>query len=241
MLSQITGIAIPINKPIVGNNAFAHEAGIHQDGVLKQKLTYEIMKPESVGITGNRLVMGKHSGRHAFSERLQLLGFKLSKEDVNRAFIRFKELADKKKEVFDEDIEALVADEVLRIPTQPDRFELVYLNVNSSSSSVPFATVRVRVDGEERMGHDTGDGVVDACYKAIAKISGSDAILKRYSVLSITGGTDAQGECTVRLEEDGREVLGQGAHEDIIIASAKAYINALNKIASVIERTSISI
>jgi 2-isopropylmalate synthase len=230
LLSQITGIAIPINKPIVGDNAFAHEAGIHQDGVLKQKLTYEIMKPESVGITGNRLVMGKHSGRHAFSERLQSLGFKLGKEDVNRTFLRFKELADKKKEVFDEDIEAIVADEVLRIPSEPDRFELVYLNVNSSSSSVPSATVRVRVGGEERMGHDTGDGVVDACYKAIAKISGSDAILKRYSVLGITGGTDALGEVSCMLQEGGINISGKGSHTDIIMASALAYVDALNRL-----------
>ena len=158
LLSQVTGIAVPLNKPIVGDNAFAHEAGIHQDGVLKQKLTYEIMKPETVGITGNRLVMGKHSGRHAFGERLKHLGFSLSKDEVNRAFERFKQLADKKKEVFDEDIEALVADEVLRIPSQPDRYELVYMNIASSSSAVPSATVRMRVDGEEKVAHDTGDG-----------------------------------------------------------------------------------
>lgn len=230
LLSQITGISIPINKPVVGDNAFAHEAGIHQDGVLKQKLTYEIMKPETVGINGNRLVMGKHSGRHAFSERLQSLGFKLSKEDLGRAFFRFKELADKKKQVFDEDIEAIVADEVLRLPSEPDRFELTYLNINSSSSAVPSATVRIRVDGEERIGHDTGDGVVDACYKAIAKISGSDAELKRYSVLGITGGTDAQGEVACMLQEDGVSITGKGSHTDIIMASALAYVDALNRL-----------
>ena len=145
LLSQVTGIAIPINKPIVGDNAFAHEAGIHQDGVLKHKQTYEIMTPESIGIPGNRLVMGKHSGRHAFDERLKHLGFNLSKEDMNRAFVRFKELADKKKNVYDEDIEAIVAEEVLRMPGRPDKFELLYMNVNSSTDGVPTATVKMRV------------------------------------------------------------------------------------------------
>ena len=230
LVSQITGIPIPINKPIVGDNAFAHEAGIHQDGVLKQKLTYEIMTPESVGISGNRLVMGKHSGRHAFSERLKELGFNLNKVDMDRAFTRFKELADKKKEVYDEDIEAIVAEEILRLPGQPDRYELLYLNVNSSSHAIPSATVRMRVDGQECVDHSTGDGVVDACYKVIAKITGSRCHLVRYSVKAITGGADAQGEVSCLLEDAGLRVSGQGAHTDIIMASALAYMNALNKL-----------
>jgi 2-isopropylmalate synthase len=230
LLSQITGIPIPINKPIVGDNAFAHEAGIHQDGVLKQKLTYEIMTPESVGIPGNRLVMGKHSGRHAFSERLKELGFNLNKVDMNRAFQRFKDLADKKKEVYDEDIEAIIAEEILRLPGQPDRFELVYLNVNSSSNAIPSATVKMRVDGQECAEHGTGDGVVDACYKVIAKIVASRARLVRYSVKAITGGADAQGEVSCLIEDGGIQVSGQGAHTDIIMASALAYLNALNKL-----------
>lgn len=230
LLSQITGIPIPINKPVVGDNAFAHEAGIHQDGVLKQKLTYEIMTPESVGIPGNRLVMGKHSGRHAFGERLKELGFNLEKADMNRAFLRFKELADKKKEVYDEDIEAIVAEEILRIPGQPDRYELLYLNVNSSSNGVPSATVKLRVDSQECSDHATGDGVVDACYKGIAKITGTRATLVRYSVNAITGGADAQGEVSCLLEDGGIRVSGKGAHTDIIMASALAYINALNKL-----------
>ncbi len=230
LLSQVTGIPIPINKPIVGDNAFAHEAGIHQDGVLKQKLTYEIMTPESIGIPGNRLVMGKHSGRHAFGERLKDLGFSLNKEDMNRAFLRFKELADKKKEVYDEDIEAILADEILRLPGRPDRYELLYLNVNSSTNAIPSATVRMRVDGQECVDHATGDGVVDACYKAVAKITGSRARLVRYSVKAITGGTDAQGEVSCLIEDGGVRVSGQGAHTDIITASALAYINALNKL-----------
>lgn len=230
LLSQITGIPIPINKPIVGDNAFAHEAGIHQDGVLKQKITYEIMTPESVGIPGNRLVMGKHSGRHAFSQRLKALGFNLNDVDMNRAFLRFKELADKKKEVYDEDIEALVAEEIYRLPGRPDRYELLYLNVNSSSSAIPSATVRMRVDGQECIEHATGDGVVDACYKVIAKITSLHSRLVRYSVKAITGGADAQGEVSCLIEDGGIRVSGQGAHTDIIMASALAYINALNKL-----------
>ena len=230
LVSQITGIPIPINKPVVGDNAFAHEAGIHQDGVLKQKLTYEIMTPESIGIAGNRLVMGKHSGRHAFSERLKELGFNLNKMDMNRAFLRFKELADKKKEVYDEDIEAIVAEEILRLPRRPDRYELLYLNVNSSSNTIPSATVKMHVDGQEYTDQAMGDGVVDACYKVITKITGSRSRLVRYSVKAITGGTDAQGEVSCLVEDAGIRVSGQGAHTDIIMASALAYINALNKL-----------
>jgi 2-isopropylmalate synthase len=230
LVSQVTGISIPINKPIVGDNAFAHEAGIHQDGVLKYKQTYEIMTPESIGIPGNRLVMGKHSGRHAFDERLKYLGFNLSKEDMNRAFLRFKELADKKKNVYDEDIEAIVGEEILRVPGQPDRFELLYLNVNSSSDGVPSATVKLRVGGSEKTEHESGDGAVDACFKVITKITGSHSQLVRYTVNAITGGTDAQGEVSCIIEDDGFRVSGQGAHTDIIMASALAYINALNKL-----------
>jgi 2-isopropylmalate synthase len=230
LVSQVTGIPIPINKPIVGDNAFAHEAGIHQDGVLKYKQTYEIMTPESVGISGNKLVMGKHSGRHAFDERLKHLGFNLSKDDMNRAFVRFKELADKKKNVYDEDIEAIIAEEILRVPGQPDRYELLYLNVNSCSDGVPSATVKMRVNGVEQMDYASGDGVVDACYKVIAKITGSQSQLIRYTVNAITGGADAQGGVACVIEDDGMRVSGQGAHTDIIMASALAYINALNKL-----------
>ena len=230
LVSQVTGIPVPINKPIVGDNAFAHEAGIHQDGVLKHKQTYEIMTPESIGIPGNRLVMGKHSGRHAFDERLKHLGFSLSKEDMNRAFLRFKELADKKKNVYDEDIEAIVAGEILRMPGRPDKFELLYMNVNSSSDGIPAATVKMRVDGAEITDHASGDGAVDACYQVITKITGSQSQLVRYSVNAITGGTDAQGEVSCVIEDDGIRVSGQGSHTDVIMASALAYINALNKL-----------
>jgi 2-isopropylmalate synthase len=161
---------------------------------------------------------------------LKHLGFNLSKEDMNRAFLRFKELADKKKNVYDEDIEAIVAEEILRVPEQPDRYELLYLSVNSSSDGVPAATMKMRVSGEELMDHASGDGVVDACYKVIAKITGSQSQLVRYTVNAITGGADAQGGVSCIIEDDGIRVSGQGAHTDIIMASALAFINALNKL-----------
>ena len=228
LLAQITGIPIPINKPIVGDNAFAHEAGIHQDGVLKYRESYEIMKPETVGLDSNRLVLGKHSGRHAFVARLKELGLELGDIDMNRAFERFKALADSKKSVYDEDLIALVAQESLR--GVRDRYELVYLNVTSSSTAVPHATVKLRVDGTEVMGQGTGDGMVDACFKAISEIVGRTPQLQRYAVKAITGGTDAQGEVSCLVSEDGSTVTGQGSHTDIIQASALAYVNALNKL-----------
>jgi 2-isopropylmalate synthase len=227
LLSQIIGMPIPINKPIVGDNAFAHESGIHQDGVLKYRETYEIMKPETVGLKSNRIVLGKHSGRHAFVERLKELGVELGQFDMNKAFERFKALADRKKNIYDEDLLALVAEEATRIP---ERYELVYLNVTSSSMAVPHATVKLRVDGEERLDHATGDGMVDACYKAIKKISAADLQLERYGVNAITGGTDAQGEVSCLVRESGVVVTGQGAHTDVIMASALAFVNALNKL-----------
>ncbi len=227
LVSQITGIPIPINKPIVGDNAFAHEAGIHQDGVLKNKITYEIMTPETVGLAANRLVLGKHSGRHAFMDRLRELGIAAPEIDMNKAFARFKALADKKKSVYDEDLMAIVAEEAVRVP---DRYELAYLNVTSSSEAVPQATVRLRVDDEERTEHATGDGMVDACYKAIAKATGTSCKLERYAVKSITGGTDAQGEVSCLVRDADMTSMGQGAHTDIIMASALAFLNALNKI-----------
>jgi len=227
LLAQITGIPIPINKPIVGDNAFAHEAGIHQDGVLKYKQTYEIMKPETVGLLSNRIVLGKHSGRHAFVDRLKALGIEPGQVDMNKAFEQFKALADRKKNIYDEDLISLVAEEATRIP---ERYRLVYLNVTSSSMAVPHATVKLSVDGEERIDHATGDGMVDACYKAIKKIAGAELQLERYSVNSITGGTDAQGEVSCLVRENGVAVAGQGSHTDIIMASALAFVNALNKL-----------
>jgi len=228
LVSQITGLTVQVNKAIVGENAFAHEAGIHQDGVLKYRQNYEIMKPETVGLDSNRLVLGKHSGRHAFVARLKELGLELGDLDMNRAFERFKALADSKKSVYDEDLIALVAQESLR--GVRDRYELVYLNVTSSSMAVPHATVKLRVDGTEVIGQGTGDGMVDACFKAISEIAGRSPQLQRYAVKAITGGTDAQGEVSCLVSEEGSTVTGQGSHTDIIQASALAYISALNKL-----------
>lgn len=227
LLSSITGILVPPNKAIVGANAFAHEAGIHQDGVLKEKTTYEIMRPESVGISQSILVLGKHSGRHAFRERIKSLGYELSEGHLNQAFQRFKEVADKKKQVFDEDLEAIIADEILRIP---DLYKLINLNVVSGTATVPAATVQIEIAGKLYQEAGFGDGPVDAVYKTIAKITKTKSRLLKFSVNAITGGTDAQGEVMVILEEGGIQVNGQGAHTDIIMAAAKAYLNGLNKL-----------
>ncbi len=228
LLSQITGMLVQPNKAIVGANAFAHESGIHQDGVLKQRLTYEIMTPESIGLDTNKLVLGKHSGRHAFRDRLTQLGYQLEGDSLEEAFRRFKALADKKKEIFDEDLEAVVAEAVVR-PTSA-RFRLLGCNVASGTDMLPTATVQVEIDGETAKGTSNGDGPVDAALNAIKRITGTDARMLQYTVSSISGGTDAQGEVTVRLELDGKTALGQGAHTDIVVASAKAYVNALNKL-----------
>jgi 2-isopropylmalate synthase len=227
LLSQIIGQPVPPNKPIVGDNAFAHEAGIHQDGVLKNKLTYEIMKPEDIGIPSNKLVLGKHSGRHAFVNRLKELGVEPAAIDVEKAFAAFKALCDKKKVVYDDDILALANEETRRTA---ERFELVDVTVMSSSRTEPRAEVTMRVAGEERNAAATGDGMVDACYKAIYKIAGITPALERYSVKAITGGTDALGEVSCLVREDGMTVAGQGAHSDIVMASALALVNALNRL-----------
>lgn len=233
LLSTVTGIVVQPNKAIVGANAFAHEAGIHQHGVLMDKETYEIMTPESIGLNQNKLVLGKHSGRHAFVARLEDLGYDLPDEDIQKAFVRFKALADQKKEIFDEDIDAIVADEIIRYD---EKYKLKQMNVSSGSFAAPTATVEMEIHGELKRTAVIGAGPVDATFQAIKELTGTSSELKQFIVGAITGGTDAQGECTVRLEENGREVLGQGAHEDIIVASAKAYIHALNKMASVMDR-----
>ena len=227
LLSQVIGQSVPANKPIVGDNAFAHEAGIHQDGVLKYKLTYEIMKPEDIGIPSNKLVLGKHSGRHAFSNRLKELGIDTDTVDLNKAFAEFKALCDKKKIVYDDDILALVTEEARRTT---DHFELVDLKVGSSSKTTPHAEVTMRVEGVERSADSDGDGMVDACYKAIYKIAGINPALERYAVKAITGGTDALGEVSCMIRENGSTVAGQGAHSDIVMASALALVNALNRL-----------
>jgi len=226
LVSKITGMVVQPNKAIVGANAFAHQSGIHQDGVLKEKLTYEIMTPESVGITKSSIVLGKLSGRHAFRERLKDLGYRLSDSDLERAFNRFKQLADKKRDIFDEDIESIVVEEILRMPR---RFKLVYINVVAGNVTVPTATVQMEVDGKLLQEAGFGDGPVDATFKTIKKITRTKSKLLQFAINAITSGTEAQGEVTVRLEEKGNTVIGQGADTDVIVASAMAYINALNK------------
>jgi 2-isopropylmalate synthase len=227
LVSMVTGIVVQPNKAVVGANAFAHEAGIHQDGVLKNKMTYEIMEPETVGLTSNRLVLGKHSGRHAFKQRLSELGYDLEEKDLNRVFEKFKELADKRKEILDEDIEVLIAEEILRIP---DTFKLDYLNVVSGTVAVPTATVKLLIDGQVEQNAGFGIGPIDATFNTIAKMTKTRSKLLRFSINAISGGTDAQGEVTVRLQENGLIALGKGADPDIFIASAKAYINGLNRL-----------
>jgi 2-isopropylmalate synthase len=227
LISKITGMVVQPNKAIVGANAFAHQSGIHQDGILKEKLTYEIMTPESVGIPKTSLVLGKLSGRHAFRDRIKDLGYRLSEKDFQQAFDRFKQIADKKREIFDEDIESIVVEEVLRVPR---RYKLIYLNVVAGNVTVPTATVQMEVDGKLLQEAGFGDGPVDATFKTITKITRTRAKLLQFAINAITSGTEAQGEVTVRLEEKGQTVIGQGADTDVIVASAKAYINALNKI-----------
>ena len=225
LLTQLTGISVQPNKAIVGANAFAHEAGIHQDGVLKNPLTYEIMTPESVGIKSNNLVLGKHSGRHALSKRIGELGYELSGGELNRVFGEFKRLADLKKTVFDEDIEALVTQST----TVQGRFVLRSMNVVSGTDTVPTATVVMEIDGEERRAANFGDGPVDAAMNTIKEMTGSGCKLTKYIVNAITGGTDAQGEVTISIEENGKTATGRGTDPDIVVASAKALISALNR------------
>jgi 2-isopropylmalate synthase len=235
LVSQITGYPVQPNKAIVGANAFAHESGIHQDGVLKHRETYEIMRAEDVGWSTNKLTLGKLSGRSAFKTRLKELGIELpSEEALNAAFARFKDLADKKREIFDEDIQALVSDEV-DTPEQ-EHYRLVSSMFHSETGEAPQAKLTLAVGGAERQVESDGGGPVDATFKAIEKVAVSGADLLLYSVNAITTGTDAQGEVTVRLSKAGRIVNGQGADTDIIVASAKAYINALNKLEAGPER-----
>ena len=227
LLSSITGVQVQPNKAIVGDNAFAHEAGIHQDGVLKAAITYEIMTPESIGRASNELVLGKHSGRHAFRDRLAELGFAIEGEEFERAFKRFKDLADAKKVIFNEDLEAIVADSVTAVG---DRFGFVSLMLSCGSDAPPRAAVRLDVDGVAAEREATGVGPVDAIFRAIAELTETDSELIRYQVHAVTAGLDAQGEVSVTIEEGGRRVIGNGVHEDVMVASAKAYVHALNKL-----------
>jgi 2-isopropylmalate synthase len=227
LLSTITGFDVQPNKAIVGRNAFAHEAGIHQDGVLKNAATYEIMTPESVGWTKNSLVMGKHSGRAAFRDKLTTLGYSIGDNQLNDAFRRFKDLADRKKVVYDEDIVALVDDEVMR---DHERVRFISLDLRAGSKAPPQAELELEVDGIVHTAASSGDGPVDATFKAIRAIFPHEANLVLFSVGAVTEGTDAQAKVTVRLEEKGKMVDGQGADTDTIVASARAYVHALNKL-----------
>ena len=235
LVSSITGFPIQPNKAIVGANAFAHESGIHQDGVLKHRETYEIMRAEDVGWSANRMVLGKHSGRNAFKTRMLELGIEFgSEQELNDAFQRFKDLADRKHQIFDEDLQALITEAA--VEAEDERVKLVALKVCSETGETPCAQVTVRIENREVTGTASGGGAVDASLKAIESLVDTQATLVLYSVNNITTGTDAQGEVTVRLEKAGCIVNGQGADTDIVIASAKAYINAVNKLQTPRER-----
>jgi len=229
LLSHITGVHVQPNKAIVGENAFAHEAGIHQDGVLKEKLTYEIMRPEDIGRPSNKLVLGKHSGRHALAARLKDLGFALAGTELDRAFKAFKDLADRKKEVYDEDLLTLVADEAAQAS---GGFEIEYLHVISGTGVIPSATVKLKKDGQSFQDSGVGDGPVDAVLAAIDAITGMKGRLQDYALRAATGGKDAIGEVSMKVDFDGTVVSGRGASTDVIEASARAYLSALNRAAS---------
>lgn len=228
LVSNLTGMLVQPNKAIVGANAFAHESGIHQDGILKNKLTYEIMDAESIGLTENQIVLGKHSGRNAFRTRLKELGFELSETELNKAFLRFKEVADKKKEISDWDLEAIANDEIQQAP---ELFRLELVQVSCGDRSRPTATVSLRTPtGEELMDAAIGTGPVDAVYKAINRVVNVPNELIEFSVQSVTKGIDAMGEVTIRLRQNERVYSGHAANTDIIVASAQAYVNALNRL-----------
>lgn len=234
LVSQLTGIPVQPNKAIVGENAFAHEAGIHQDGVLKERTTYEIMRPTDVGVSKSLLVLGKHSGRHAFQDRLQALGYQLSPEEMERSFEKFKALADKKKQVFDEDLEALANEQ---ITSPPEVFALDYLHVSSGTGTVPTATVRLKKGEELFQDASCGDGPVDAACRAIDRITGIECEMLRYDLRGVTGGKDALGEVVVSVRSGRQTVNGRASSTDIIEASVKAYLNAVNRLATRLSRS----
>ena len=229
LVSKLTGFVVAPNKAIVGGNAFRHEAGIHQDGVLKERSTYEIIRPQDVGFYGTGLVLGKHSGRHAFSERLKQLGFHLTGQQLNKAFVRFKQLADKKKNIFDDDLISIVEDE---IKTIKPIWKLEGFVVNSGTNITPTANVSLRHKKKILSAESKGDGPVDACFKAIDRITGIKGELQDYRIEAVTKGKDALGEVSVKLKAKGKTVTSRGSSTDIIEASVRAYINALNKVES---------
>ena len=227
LVSSVTSFPVQFNKAIVGKNAFAHESGIHQDGMLKNNETYEIMTPESIGLNESTLVMGKHSGRHAFKEKAKELGYVLADNQLNDAFYRFKDLADKKKEVFDDDIVALIDDEFSK---GLDVIKLVSLSIYAGTEGPQFADLSLEIDGEVKQNKSEGDGPVDALFNSIRTLIPHTASLQLYQVHAVTEGTDAQAEVSVRLHESGKTVIGRGADTDTLVASARAYISALNRL-----------
>lgn len=229
LVSHLTGMVVQPNKAIVGRNAFWHASGIHQDGVLKKRQTYEIMDPKKIGLSGNQLMLGKLSGKHAFEVRVKKLGFRLAPKELDQAFVQFKALADKKKYIFDEDLEAILQNEIAKIP---ETWKLVSMKVVSETGAKPHAQIKLSYEGKIKQAASTGDGPVDACYKAIEKIVHSRAKLIHYGLQSVTSGKDALGEVLVKLEISGKEVTGRGTSTDIIEASVRAYLFALNKVSA---------
>jgi 2-isopropylmalate synthase len=230
LVSRLTGFVIQPNKAVVGANAFAHESGVHVDGVLKERSTYEIMTPESIGLVGSRMVLGRHTGRHGFTDRCKKLGYKLSKEELERAYQRFLQVADKKKEVFDEDVVVIIDDEVRVVE---HTFELEYLRVLIETGESPTATVKIKSKEGIKEAQAEGDGPVDAAYEAIREATGFSPKLESYSIRAVTGGKEALGEATVKIRTDGRIYIGRGISTDIIEASAKAYVDAINRMVSI--------
>jgi 2-isopropylmalate synthase len=234
LVSDLLGIQVPPNKAVVGSNAFSHSSGIHVDGFLKDRETYEIMRPEDVGLGESRVVLTARTGRHGLSDRLKKLGYTLSQAELNQAYEKFLAVADKKQEVFDEDLTAILHDE---IHVTPEAFALEYLHIYSGTSAIPTATVRVRIDGAAKEGAAIGDGPVDAVCKAISAVTGASARLERYEIRAVTSGTEAMGEVTVQLVDGGRKVLGRAASTDVIEASAKAFLDGLNRLARITRST----
>ena len=229
LVSDMLGMVVPANKAVVGGNAFSHSSGIHVDGFLKQRETYEIMRPEDVGVSESRVVLTARTGRHGLRDRLEKLGYTLSPEELDHTYQRFLTVADKKQEVFDEDLVAILHDEIHPVP---ETFQLDYLHIYSGTSAIPTATVRLRVKGELIEGAAIGDGPVDAVCRAILLVTKASAKLARWEIRAVTSGTEAMGEVTAQLEQGGRKVLGRGASTDVIEASAKAFIDGLNKLAA---------
>jgi 2-isopropylmalate synthase len=227
LVSKLTGFVVAPNKAIVGGNAFRHESGIHQDGIIKERTTYEIIDPKDVGFTGEGFVLGKHSGRHAFKQRLESLGFKLDEPKIEKAFWRFKELADKKKDIFDDDLRTIIEDEIKVVKPE---WQLESFEVNSGTKIIPSATVRLKHKGKIIAGTSVGDGPVDACFKAIDKVTGIRGELQDYRIEAVTKGKDALGEVSLKLKAKGKVVTSRGSSTDIIESSVRAYLNALNKI-----------